>query len=111
MAGKIFCFFQNYWKKKLKKGDIKNILFLCENGFEDIIIPAYKTAKDNKITYDILTDDIETEEMIDTILKYPSMLKYPIIFDDKKILIGYNSEDIRMFLPREYKRLQMSNIK
>jgi regulatory protein spx len=87
------------------------MLFLCENGFEDIIIPEYKTAKDNKIAYDILSDDIETEEMIDTILKYPAMLKYPIVFDEKKILIGYNSEDIRMFLPREYKRLLMSSLK
>ena len=39
-------------------------------------------------------------DLIDFIYKNPSCLKRPIIVDDKKIQVGYNSEEIRTFIPR-----------
>ncbi|WP_232245092.1 ArsC/Spx/MgsR family protein [Lactococcus lactis] len=44
-------------------------------------------------------DQISTEQMIQFILKNQQLLRSPITFDDRRLLIGYNNEDIRTFIP------------
>ena len=39
-------------------------------------------------------------ELIEFVRKNPSVLKRPIIVDDRRIQVGYNSEEIRTFIPR-----------
>ncbi|WP_270318311.1 ArsC/Spx/MgsR family protein [Lactococcus petauri] len=34
----------------------------------------------------------------------PNLLRSPIIIEKDKVLIGYNPEQIRMFLPQAYRR-------
>lgn len=36
--------------------------------------------------------------------QYPKLVKRPIIYDDKKIQIGFNEEEIRTLLPQEIKQ-------
>lgn len=43
-------------------------------------------------------------EAIDYLKVNPDLLRSPIIIEKNKVLIGYNSEQIRMFLPKEYRR-------
>ncbi|MGY3713778.1 ArsC/Spx/MgsR family protein [Lactococcus petauri] len=43
-------------------------------------------------------------EAIDFIKVNPDLLRSPIIIEKDKVLIGYNPEQIRMFLPKEYRR-------
>ena len=39
------------------------------------------------------------KELINFIRNNPSVLKRPIMVDDNKIQVGYNPEDIRVFIP------------
>ncbi len=81
---------------KLTKKDIIQMLYKSENGTSDIISKRSKVLSENKI--DI--DSMKISELIDFILKNPSVLKRPIMVDDRRILVGYNEEEITVFLPR-----------
>ncbi len=84
---------------KLTKNDIIQILYKSENGTTDIISTRSKIITENKI--DI--DSMKISELIDFVLKNPSVLKRPIIVDDRRVVTGYNEDDITVFLPRARK--------
>ena len=48
-------------------------------------------------------------EMISFIRKNPSVLKRPIMVDDEhdRMQVGYNSDDIRIFIPKAQRDLDM----
>ena len=48
---------------------------------------------------------MKTSELEQLIIENPSILRRPIIIDDNKIQIGYNDDDIRVFIPRELRNL------
>ena len=54
-------------------------------------------------------DDISSTELIHFIQENPSLLKRPIIIDERRFQVGYNAEEIRAFIPRELRRLQECN--
>lgn len=44
-------------------------------------------------------------ELIHFIQKNPSILKRPIMIDERRFQVGYNAEEIRAFIPRELRKL------
>ena len=47
-------------------------------------------------------------ELYELIRKTPGLLRRPIIIDDKRLQIGYNEDEIRRFLPREVRALELA---
>lgn len=92
---------KNLFVTPISENEIKQILELTENGTEDIISKRSKIVMEN----DLDIDDMKTQELIDFIQEYPSILKRPIIIDDKRLQVGYNEEDIRVFIPREMRNM------
>ena len=37
----------------------------------------------------------------------PGLLRRPIILDDKRLQVGYNEDEIRRFLPRSVRKLEL----
>lgn len=95
---------RNIFTSTLNEKELKEILEKSENGTEDIISSRSKIVKENKIDLDSLT----ISQMIDFIRKNPSVLKRPIMVDDRRIQVGYNNEEIRSFIPRA-RRIFASN--
>ena len=91
---------KNIFKVPITKQDIKLMLENTENGFEDIISTRSKYIQDNNI--DI--NNLKVSELEQMIIDNPSILKRPIIVQDKKLQIGYNEEDIRVFIPEEIRK-------
>ncbi|RZI48219.1 ArsC/Spx/MgsR family protein [Lactococcus kimchii] len=84
----------------IDKKDLRKILQLS-NGFEDILVSKKKAKKVYlHVEEEVSLDDLSFNEMIKLIYQNPQLLRQPIIFDDHKLLVGYNSDDIRTFLPR-----------
>lgn len=81
----------------ITRKDIELMLKNADNGFEDIISTRSKVIKDRGID----VDNLKFSEILDLIIENPSILKRPIIVDDKKMQVGYNDEEIRVFIPRE----------
>ena len=93
---------KNIFSTLLRESELKELLERSENGTDDIISKRSKIIKENKI--DI--DEMSINELIHFIQKNPSILKRPIIIDERRFQVGYNAEEIRAFIPRELRRLQ-----
>lgn len=93
---------KNILSTPLHREDIFKMLINSENGFEDIISTRSKVFKE-------LNVDIETmkiHDLINFIVANPSVLKRPIIVTDYEIQVGYNDDDIELFLPQEIREIE-----
>ena len=88
---------KNIFSIKLSREDIYKMLANSENGFDDIISTRSKVFKEKKLNPDAMT----SQELIDFIIENPSVLKRPIIINENELQVGYNNEDITIFLPKE----------
>lgn len=87
---------KNIFVAALQEEELKDMLYKSENGTDDIISPRSKIVKESGVDLDSMT----INQLIEFIKKNPSILKRPIMVDDSKIQVGYNPEDIRVFIPR-----------
>lgn len=92
---------KNILGTKLTREDIYKMLINSENGFDDIISTRSKIIKENNIDL----DSMKVSEAIDFIIANPTVLKRPIIVTPDDMQVGYNNEDISLFLPEEFRRL------
>ncbi len=84
-------------KTPLEKAMLLDILYKTENGAEDIISTRSKIFKTKKVDFKTMT----LSELIVFIQENPTVLKRPIIVDERKMQVGYNAEEITVFIPRE----------
>ncbi|TLG73826.1 transcriptional regulator Spx [Culicoidibacter larvae] len=95
---------KNLFVTPLSGSEIKYILERTENGTEDIISKRSKIIVEDGID----VDSMSMSELIEFIQKNPSILRRPIIIDDKRLQVGYNDEEIRAFIPRELRELSIA---
>ena len=88
---------KNIFVNELNEKELRDILSKTENGTDDIISTRSKVIKESKADIDSMT----INELIAFIRKNPSVLKRPIMVDETKVQVGYNSEEIRVFIPHE----------
>lgn len=87
---------KNIFSAVLKEEELKDILTKSENGTEDIISTRSKIIKESGVDIESMT----IKELIKFIRDNPSVLKRPIMVDDRKIQVGYDPEEITVFIPR-----------
>jgi regulatory protein spx len=93
--------FDFIYKKELTTKIMIKILSLTDAGFDSVIVfHSNATLVYKRILAKKKRDYLTSGEMIQLILEYPRLLRSPIIFDDHRLLIGFNEEEIRQFLPR-----------
>ncbi len=97
---------KNIFSIKLSKEDIFKMLANSENGFEDIISTRSKVFKEKKLD----PDSMSTSSLVEFIIENPSVLKRPIIINENELQVGYNNEDITIFLPRELRNRECFNL-
>ncbi|MGD9604724.1 MAG: Spx/MgsR family RNA polymerase-binding regulatory protein [Bacilli bacterium] len=88
---------KNILSTPLYREDIYKMLMNSENGFEDIISTRSNVFKDLNVDL----NKMKTNELVEFIVQNPSVLKRPIIVTDYEIQVGYNDDDIELFLPQE----------
>ncbi len=94
---------KNLFNSRITEEDIDRMLEHSENGFEDIISTRSKVFKEN----DLDIDDMRISELKAFILDNPSVLKRPIMIDGGKLQVGYNDEEIRVFIPKRLREMIM----
>ena len=85
--------------------ELRNILALTENGTDDIISTRSKIFQ--KLNVDV--EDLSISALIKLIEENPSLLRRPIILDQKRMQIGFNEDEIRAFLPRCYRKEELKS--
>lgn len=88
---------KNIFVNVLNEKELRDILTKTENGTEDIISTRSKIIKESGKDINNMT----ISELIAFIRENPSILKRPIMVDETKVQVGYNSEEIRVFIPHE----------
>jgi regulatory protein spx len=94
---------KNIFSVKLTKTDLQTILSLTENGVTDIISTRSKVFMDNNIDLESLT----MSSLYDFVIENPSVLRRPLIIDQENLQVGYNEDDIRVFIPKDLRRLMI----
>uniref|UniRef100_UPI00359C4DBC ArsC/Spx/MgsR family protein n=1 Tax=Lactococcus garvieae TaxID=1363 RepID=UPI00359C4DBC len=84
---------------EISKEDLFQILSLSEKGFPEVL----KTKSKTGTHYDKLLkecQDLSFDAALDFVLKHTELLRTPLVFDYHNLMIGFNEEEIRKFLPR-----------
>lgn len=87
----------------LNRDELMKILSFTENGTEDIISTRSKIFQ--KLAVDV--DELSISQLLDLIAENPSLLRRPIIMDSKRMQIGFNEDEIRAFLSRDYRKQEL----
>ncbi|MCT7722720.1 MAG: transcriptional regulator Spx [Lactobacillus crispatus] len=94
----------NIFSEPLTKKELLKILRMTENGTEEIISTRSRAFQQLRINL----DDLSIDQLLDLVEKNPSLLRRPIIMDDRRLQVGYNEDEIRRFLPRKVRRLELA---
>jgi regulatory protein spx len=96
---------KNIFTSLLNESEIKHLLMRSENGTEDIISKRSKIIQETKVNIDEFT----IKELVQFIQDNPSVLKRPIILNERNFLVGYDEEEIGAFVPPELRRLSIAS--
>ncbi|KRN31061.1 Spx/MgsR family RNA polymerase-binding regulatory protein [Liquorilactobacillus mali] len=94
---------RNIFSEPLNINEIKQILQMTENGTEEIISKRSKAYQ--KLNIDL--DEIPLKQLFSLVQENPGLLRRPIILDEKRLQVGYNEDEIRRFLLREVRALEL----
>ncbi len=94
---------RNIFSNPLNVNEIKQILQMTEDGTEEIISKRSKIFQD----LDIDLDELPLQKLYTLIQKNPGLLRRPIMMDSKRLQVGYNEDEIRRFLPRDVRALEL----
>ena len=92
---------KNIFNTLLKDDEIKYLLQRTDNGTEDIISTRSKAFQ--ALNKDI--EDFTLNELVDFIKKNPSVMKRPIIVNEKNLVIGYDDDEITALVPSELRNI------
>ena len=87
---------KNIFSYQITDEDLELILQHAENGFDDIISTRSNVFKEKNL--DI--EDMSVNSLKTFIKENSSVLKRPILVDERRMQIGFNEEEIRFFIPK-----------
>ena len=94
---------RNIFSEPLNSSELKAILQMTEDGTEEIISTRSKVFQ--KLNMDL--DDLPLQELVELVQNNPGLLRRPIMIDDKRLQVGFNEDEIRRFLPRDVRQLEL----
>lgn len=87
----------------IKREDFLEILALTEDGTADII--SRRSHAYRRLNIDFET--ISLNELVQLMEENRTLLRRPLILDDRRLQVGYNDDEIRKFLPRPLRRVEV----
>ena len=97
---------KNVFTEKITDEELRAILQLTENGTNEIISQRSQAFRELNINI----EEMPLGRVLKLIQQHPGIMRRPILVDNKRLLVGYNEEDIRCFLPREIRKLELSKL-
>lgn len=94
---------KNIFTTLLNPSEIKYLLMRSENGTDDLISKRSKIIIENKIDVEAMS----MNELVDFIIKNPSVLKRPIIVNEHIFQVGYDQEEIDALIPAKLRHLKV----
>lgn len=86
--------------------ELLHLLSLSEGGFEDLICKRGKYYREI-CERRLLDHSMSFTAFVQVVLEHPQLLRTPIVFDEKRLQIGFHSDEIRKFIPRQVRKLEL----
>ncbi|OJG25584.1 transcriptional regulator, ArsC family [Enterococcus columbae DSM 7374 = ATCC 51263] len=83
--------------------ELKAILQMTEEGTEEIISTRSKVFQKLNINL----DELPLKDLLKLVRENPGLLRRPIMIDEKRLQVGFNEDEIRRFLPRDIRQLEL----
>lgn len=99
---KIPYFERNMTKDPLTIDELQSILQMTLEGTDEILKTRSKVYKE----LDRNIGDLPLKDLLEFIHAHKELIRSPIILDEKRIMVGYNQNEIRQFIPRETRQSQ-----
>ncbi|MBP2099263.1 transcriptional regulator SpxA [Enterococcus rivorum] len=94
---------RNIFSEPLNISELKAILRMTEDGTEEIISTRSKVFQ--KLNMDL--DELPLQDLLELVKENPGLLRRPIMIDAKRLQVGFNEDEIRRFLPRDVRQLEL----
>jgi regulatory protein spx len=94
---------RNMMNEPLSICELRQILSMTEEGTMELISTRSKAYAD----LDIDLEDMSVNDLLALLKENPNLIRRPLLIDEKRLQIGYNEDEIRCFLPREIRRMEM----
>lgn len=95
---------RNLEKEPLTKAEVTELLTLCLNGTDDLISKRSRETKSLKMDRDSVT----INQLTSAIHENPHILKNPIIFNQHKLITGFDQEKMGVFITPRQRRMELS---
>ena len=96
---------RNIFSEPLTQDELKEILRMTEDGTEEIISTRSKVFQ--KLDVDL--DELSLPDLLKLVQENPGLLRRPIMVDDKRLQVGFSEDEIRRFLPREVRAIELKH--
>ncbi len=96
---------RNMFIERLSIYELKLIIQKTETGIDEIISKRSVAFRAVKNDYDALS----LRDIIKKMSKNPEMIRSPILFDNKRLIVGFSEDQIRCFTPRRERTLFLRN--
>lgn len=97
---------KNLYRERLSIEEIKEMVRMTIDGVDEIIAKRSKVYQTLEVDFETLT----MKKLYSIICENPKILRSPILLDKKRLLVGFDSEQIRCFLPRKVKALYLEKL-
>ncbi|MDQ0298831.1 regulatory protein spx [Salibacterium salarium] len=94
---------RNIFASPLSVEEVKEIVRLTEDGTDEIVSKRSKVFQE----LDVELENLSLQRLFELISENPGLLRRPIIFDEKRLQVGYNEAEIRRFLPRKVRTFNL----
>lgn len=84
-----------------------HITSLLEGNIYDLISTRSKRYRSLKN----VIEDLSFTQLIDCLISEPRLIRQPLIFDEVNLQIGFNSTEIRTFIPRHIRQVELNFVK
>ncbi|MDV2685066.1 transcriptional regulator SpxA [Alkalihalophilus sp. As8PL] len=98
---------RNIFSSPLTVEEVKEVVRMTEDGTDEIISTRSKVFQELNVELETLP----LQTLFKIISDHPGLLRRPIIFDEKRLQVGYNEAEIRRFLPRKVRSFHLEEAK
>ncbi|QDK70753.1 Spx/MgsR family RNA polymerase-binding regulatory protein [Lactococcus protaetiae] len=95
-------------KQPLTKTGFIQMLQSSDRGTTQLI--AQRSRAYQKLKRSINFDELTISELSALVQEYPTLLKSPILYDRKRLEVGFNEVEIRAFVPRPQRQAKLKAI-
>lgn len=92
----------------LKMSEIQHMLIISDSGFEEVIKRNKKTIKLNGEL--VMVDNLSTKQLVSAIVNQPTILRTPILINEKKMVVGFQISEMGLFIPRSVRKNELKKL-